>query len=120
MYFCKYCKNGIIRKNGVWVNNADYGNQFCRINGDLSDKKHEPDFTKMMRDLMAAIKISDKEKVDNIACRLFITDNGQCDWGNIRAFELLNPGIGIFAIEEDSFGWLIGGIRYENKVFSYG
>lgn len=49
---------------------------------------------------------------------LLITKGGQCDWYNIDY--LRDEGYTAFAVEKDSFGWLIGGIQTKKGVITYG
>jgi hypothetical protein len=59
------------------------------------------------------------DKIGELASGLFITNGGHCNWDNIKKFEEMAT-CDIFSIERDSFGWLIGGIKYEGKIYSYG
>jgi hypothetical protein len=72
-----------------------------------------------MDDLLAALILADEEKINDLACRRFITSCGGCDWEAIRKFEELS-NCRIFPLEKDSFGWLIGGISFQGRIFSYG
>jgi len=72
-----------------------------------------------MAKLLEALKAGDEETIETLACAHFITSEGRCNWTNIVAFEGFS-GCHISALEKDSFGWLIGGIKYEGKVYSYG
>lgn len=49
-----------------------------------------------------------------------ITDRGQCNINNIGI--LRRSGYKVFALEKDSFGWLIGGIRKDgsDRILAYG
>lgn len=69
--------------------------------------------------LLEALKAGDEDKVESLACGMFITNSGNCNWTNINAFEKF-ADCTIFGLEKDSFGWVIGGIRFQGKVFSYG
>ena len=60
----------------------------------------------------------DAPELMNLAATHLITDRGGCDWNNIK--KLNNAGFKVFAIEQDSFGWLIGGIRTNKGVIMYG
>jgi len=72
-----------------------------------------------MDELLAAMQAGDEDKVNDLACELFITNEGWCNRAQINEFERYAP-CKIFPIERDSFGWLIGGIKYNDKTFSYG
>jgi hypothetical protein len=69
--------------------------------------------------LLVALEQYDEDKVESLASSLFITDKGNCNWTNIKAFERLS-GCVIFGADKESFGWLVGGIRFKGKVFIYG
>lgn len=69
--------------------------------------------------LLEALKAGDKEEIEALASGYFITNGGACNWKNMKAFEEFS-GCKIFPLEKDSFGWLIGGIKYEEKIYSFG
>lgn len=69
--------------------------------------------------LLQALKAEDQKSVEDFACDLFITNVGRCNWENIKEFEKL-ASCEIVPLEQDSFGWLIGGIRYNGKTYPYG
>lgn len=60
------------------------------------------------------------DEIEGLCNELFITNSGSCDWKNMKAFEDALPGSKIVALETDSFGWLVGGIKYEERIYSYG
>jgi len=68
----------------------------------------ESDF--LSRDYILVNRISD------VATRLFIVE-GRCNWDTIQEARDLN--INIFPIEQDRFGWLIGGIHTKKGVISF-
>ena len=72
-----------------------------------------------MEKLLRALKDENEEEVNNLACEHFICNDGHCNWKNILEFEKF-ASVRIVALEKDSFGWLIGGIKYGKKTFSYG
>lgn len=72
-----------------------------------------------MNELLEALQKGDEEKVNELACGLFITHDGNINRPQMNEFERYAP-CHIFPIEKDSFGWLIGGIRYNNEVYSFG
>lgn len=53
-------------------------------------------------------------------CDKYLISQGDCDWNNIRKLE--EYGYNVFAIEEDSCGWLIAGLRKDGdpRVLIYG
>lgn len=54
-----------------------------------------------------------------LACGLFITSDGGCDWENIIKFK--SKGFDIFAGDKDSFGWLTGCIQKgDGAILVYG
>ena len=56
--------------------------------------------------------------ISNLAVVLLITEQGDCNWDNIMMSR--NNGIDIFPLEQDRFGWLIGGIQTEKGIIQYG
>jgi len=72
-----------------------------------------------MDELLKALQEGDKDKVNNLACSLLITHDGQINRPQMNEFERYAPCM-IFPIEKDSFGWLIGGIKYNGKTYSFG
>jgi hypothetical protein len=72
-----------------------------------------------MDELLKALQKGDEERINRISCELFITEDGRINFVEINVFERYAPCT-IFPIEYDSFGWLIGGIRYNDKVYSFG
>jgi hypothetical protein len=73
-----------------------------------------------MEDLIDAVKSGNESESELLACDYFITNDGRCNWANMNKFEELLPGAKIVCLEKDSFGWLIGGIKYNGKTISYG
>jgi hypothetical protein len=58
------------------------------------------------------------KEISIIANNLLITDGGACHWENI---DFLNEqSIHVFAIEEDRFGWIIGGVQTKKGTITYG
>jgi hypothetical protein len=53
-----------------------------------------------------------------LAADVLITANGMCHWNNIE--DLKNAGYDVFPIEEDQFGWLLGGIETRKGIIVYG
>jgi hypothetical protein len=72
-----------------------------------------------MDELLKALQQGDEERVNALACDLFITNEGKCNWVEMNAFERYAP-CKIVPLERDSFGWLIGGIKYNDRTFAYG
>jgi hypothetical protein len=58
------------------------------------------------------------EEISGLAEDILITSNGFCNWGNIET--LKGKGYGVFPLERDSFGWLIGGISTSKGIIAYG
>ncbi len=69
--------------------------------------------------LLEALKNKNSEEINGLGCELFITNEGGCNWTNINKFEEFS-GAKIVPLEKDSFGWLIGGIKFEGETYSYG
>lgn len=59
-----------------------------------------------------------KDQCEELACDLLITDDGGCNYPNIRYVRSL--GYSVYAGEKDSFGWLTGCIEKDGKVLVYG
>jgi hypothetical protein len=57
-------------------------------------------------------------EVVELANKYLITDTGQCNWYNINI--LISGGLDIFPVEQDSFGWMLGGISTSKGVIVYG
>lgn len=57
-------------------------------------------------------------KIQSLACKCLIDNDGKCDWVNIN--ELKSNKFDVFPLEKDSFGWLIGGIKTNKGIISYG
>lgn len=58
------------------------------------------------------------EEVEILANELLITKEGYCNWDNIDI--LRSSGFGVIPIEQDSFGWLVGGILTNKGIITYG
>ena len=59
------------------------------------------------------------DKINGLACELFITDKGRVNRAQVSEFEKYAP-CKIFPLERDSFGWTVGGITYNGRTFSFG
>jgi hypothetical protein len=57
-------------------------------------------------------------EISDLACELFITNSGKCNGDTIA--EAGKHGINIFPVEQDRFGWLIGGIGTKKGIITYG
>jgi hypothetical protein len=57
-------------------------------------------------------------KIIDIALVLFIDHNGHVDYDNI--LEVEKHGISVFPLEQDRFGWLIGGIGTKKGIIPFG
>lgn len=58
------------------------------------------------------------EQTDSLACEYLIAGNGQVNWFNVKILE--KAGFPVFAVERDSFGWLIGGISTGRGIITFG
>jgi hypothetical protein len=61
----------------------------------------------------------DPDNVNSLACALFITTEGRPNFAQMNEFERYAP-CKIFCAERDSYGWLIGGIKYNGKKYYFG
>lgn len=61
----------------------------------------------------------DEDVINGLACSLFITTGGHVNKAQISEFEAYAP-CKIYPVERDSFGWLIGGIKYNDKQYTFG
>lgn len=115
---CKFC-NYIIKRDaiGIWKTQNDNQSPTCPESTDYSN--HIPEVTIEFSKLLDALCLDDVEEVNNIACALFITDTGGCDWGIMKRFEEY-ADVKIYKVESDSFGWLVGGIKFRNREFTFG
>ena len=59
------------------------------------------------------------DQINGLACELFITDGGHINRAQVNEFEKYAP-CKIFPVERDSFGWLVGGITYNGRTFTFG
>lgn len=57
-------------------------------------------------------------EISRLADELLITPDGKCHWDHVSAITSL--GYPAFAVEKDSFGWLVGGISTKKGVITYG
>ena len=57
-------------------------------------------------------------EITDLANKYLITDKGECNWYNINS--LKSAGLDIFPVEQDSFGWMLGGITTSKGVIVYG
>lgn len=58
------------------------------------------------------------DEVRTLLDRLFIDDEGHCNWDNFDIAKGHN--IYPFPIEQDRFGWLIGAIETKKGIITYG
>lgn len=72
-----------------------------------------------MEQLLVALQTGDEDKVNELACELLITSSGQINRAQVSEFEAYAP-CKVVCLERDSFGWLVGGIKYGNKTYSFG
>ncbi len=73
----------------------------------------------MDEQLLDALRKGDEDRINELACQLFIDKWGHHNRVEISKFEKYAP-CRIFPLEQDSFGWLIGGIKYNDKIYSFG
>lgn len=59
-------------------------------------------------------------KVESLACKYLISENGSCNWDNIK--KLRDSGYSVYRGDGDSFGWLVGCIRMsgDKRIVTYG
>lgn len=57
-------------------------------------------------------------EIQTIAEDILITENGECNWENIRLLQ--KQKIFPFPIETDSTGWLVGGLSTRKGIIVYG
>ena len=57
-------------------------------------------------------------EIVNLADKLLITNEGQCNWKNVSILE--NHHFDVFPVEVDSSGWLVAGIYTDKGVIIYG
>lgn len=69
--------------------------------------------------LLEALRMGDEDRINELACKMFITNDGHHNRVEISKFEKYAP-CRIFPLEKDSFGWLIGGINYNGTIYSFG
>lgn len=72
-----------------------------------------------MEELLNALQAGNEDRINDLACQLFIDRHGHPNRVEISKFQAFAP-CRIFPLEQDSFGWLIGGIKYGDKVYSFG
>ena len=56
--------------------------------------------------------------IEGVASTILIDEEGKCNWENVNI--LSNHGFSVIPIEQDSFGWLIGGILTKKGIITYG
>jgi hypothetical protein len=57
-------------------------------------------------------------EIVRLANKYLITEKGDCNWYNINI--LRASGVRIFPLEQDSFGWMLGGISTSKGIIVYG
>lgn len=72
-----------------------------------------------MDELLDALRKEDEARIAILANELFITREGRCNYAQMNEFERYAP-CKIVKLEGDSFGWLVGGIKYNDKTYSFG
>ena len=61
---------------------------------------------------------SEVREIADLANKHLITDKSECNWDNINF--LKEKGFNVFPVEQDSFGWMLGGISTSKGVIVYG
>lgn len=56
--------------------------------------------------------------IESLADSLLITEDGDCNWENIQF--LRSNGYDVFPLEQDRFGWVVGGIETIHGIIAYG
>ena len=56
----------------------------------------------------------------SIADEMLITSEGQVNWIAVGEITNKNKSLDIFPIEQDRFGWLLGGIRTKKGLITFG
>jgi hypothetical protein len=69
--------------------------------------------------LLEALQKGNADLVELLANEMFITHNGGCNFVEMNAFEKY-ANCKIVCLERDSFGWLVGGIKYGGKMYMFG
>jgi hypothetical protein len=69
--------------------------------------------------LLEALQKGDEKLVESLANELFITNSGACNYVEMNAFERY-ANCRIVCLERDTFGWLVGGIKYGGKTYTFG
>ena len=59
-------------------------------------------------------------KASSLADDAFVTSDGQVNWDNITEFCKINKSCEVYPIEQDKFGWLIGGIKTLKGTITFG
>jgi ABC-type molybdate transport system ATPase subunit len=83
---------------------------------ELIDKLEKDDTIKPCKYLSHRIDIV--KEISHLADSVLITDDGHCDWNLIHILE--DRHIYVFALEQDRFGWVIGGIPTTKGIITYG
>jgi hypothetical protein len=61
----------------------------------------------------------EETRISGLACTLFIRNNGRINYAQVNEFEKYAP-CKIYPVEQDSFGWLIGCIQYNDRKYYFG
>jgi hypothetical protein len=56
----------------------------------------------------------------SIADEMLITSEGQVNWIAVGELTSMNKSLEVFPIEQDRFGWLLGGIRTKKGLITFG
>lgn len=80
----------------------------------LNDATDVPASRTGMLDCMHELVMS----ASDLAYRSLIDREGNCLWGEIA--KVKEAGFWVFPVEQDSFGWLIGGIETKHGCVTFG
>jgi hypothetical protein len=58
------------------------------------------------------------EQIQELACEVLIEKDGHPAWDNMEILRL--NGYPVVPVEQDRFGWLLGGIETDNGLIIYG
>jgi hypothetical protein len=61
----------------------------------------------------------EEDQINSLACGLFILNSGRPNYAQMNEFEHYAP-CKIFCAEQDSFGWLMGGIKFYGRTYYFG
>ena len=91
--------------------------ELIRLLKDVDSGSKTIDQEDISSDKRGNIYIDDSE-ISYLANTLLITNTGRCNWDNIALVR--KEGFDVFAGDQDSFGWLVGCIRTNKGIITYG